>query len=161
MQRPRREGLRTDLKQSIMVSAPPSVVWEYAAEPEEGTPEAEMMRVVREPQEWVAAEPSPLPGTYTDPCHEGCFRSVTVEGSTVTVSGQDGEWDESTQTGPCLPGRPCFSWRLEGSLSADGLSLTCDFSEKTGGAVGELVGTWDAAGKRIVWPDGNAWTRVG
>ena len=47
MQRPRRKGPRTDLKQSIMVSAPPSVVWEYAAEPEEGTPEAEMMRVVR------------------------------------------------------------------------------------------------------------------
>jgi coproporphyrinogen III oxidase len=47
-------GLRSDGRtESILVSMPLKARWEYNHEPEEGTREAEMLEVLREPREWV------------------------------------------------------------------------------------------------------------
>jgi coproporphyrinogen III oxidase len=47
-------GLRSDGRtESILVSMPLTARWEYDHEPAEGTREAEMLEVLREPREWV------------------------------------------------------------------------------------------------------------
>lgn len=35
------------------VSFPPLVAWNHAAEPEEGTPEAALLEVLRQPRSWI------------------------------------------------------------------------------------------------------------
>ena len=39
--------------EGVMVSAPPLIAWEYNHVIEEGSPEAKIMAVLKEPQEWV------------------------------------------------------------------------------------------------------------
>lgn len=39
--------------ESIMVSAPPLIAWHYNVQPEEGSPEAALEAVLRQPREWV------------------------------------------------------------------------------------------------------------
>ena len=50
-----RFGLDGGRIESIMVSAPPRVQWQYMAsmEPGEGSPEAEMLDTLRTPQQWI------------------------------------------------------------------------------------------------------------
>jgi len=47
-------GLKTGGRiESILMSLPETARWEYCAEPEEGTPEAEFLEVCRNPRNWV------------------------------------------------------------------------------------------------------------
>eukprot|EP01018_Ginkgo_biloba_P009365 Gb_37977 [translate_table: standard] len=46
-------GLDGGRIESIMVSAPPLVAWKYNVTPEFGSPEAEMLNVLRKPRDWV------------------------------------------------------------------------------------------------------------
>ncbi len=39
--------------ESIMVSAPPLIAWRYNVQPEPGSPEEQLVRVLQKPQEWV------------------------------------------------------------------------------------------------------------
>ena len=49
-----RFGLRTGGRiESILMSLPLTSRWEYDAQPEPGTPEAELVEVLREPRQWV------------------------------------------------------------------------------------------------------------
>jgi coproporphyrinogen III oxidase len=45
-------GLDGGRIESIMVSAPPLIRWKYNAEPQEGSEEANMMKVLRKPRDW-------------------------------------------------------------------------------------------------------------
>ena len=36
-----------------MVSAPPLIAWRYDVQPEEGSPEAALVDVLREPRDWT------------------------------------------------------------------------------------------------------------
>lgn len=46
-------GLDGGRFESIMVSAPPLIAWKYMAVPEPGTPEHEMLEVLKVPRTWV------------------------------------------------------------------------------------------------------------
>ena len=47
-------GLKTNGRiESILMSLPPHVQWVYAHEPEEGTPEAKLLQVLKQPKDWV------------------------------------------------------------------------------------------------------------
>lgn len=47
-------GLKTNGRiESILMSLPPRVQWVYNEQPETGTPEADMLAVLRQPQDWV------------------------------------------------------------------------------------------------------------
>jgi coproporphyrinogen III oxidase len=47
-------GLRTGGRaESVLMSLPPTARWEYAVEPDEGSPEARLMEVLRHPRDWV------------------------------------------------------------------------------------------------------------
>mmetsp|Transcript_35986 Transcript_35986/g.113844 ORF Transcript_35986/g.113844 Transcript_35986/m.113844 type:complete len:292 (-) Transcript_35986:908-1783(-) len=48
-----RFGLDGGRVESIMVSAPPLIAWQYDAVPDEGTPEARTLEVLKSPREWV------------------------------------------------------------------------------------------------------------
>ena len=48
-----RFGLDSGRIESIMVSAPPLVAWEYDAAPEPGSPEAALLEVLRTPRSWA------------------------------------------------------------------------------------------------------------
>ncbi len=48
-----RFGLDGGRVESIMVSAPPLVVWRYAAAPAPGSPEAALVEVLRAPRAWA------------------------------------------------------------------------------------------------------------
>lgn len=51
-------GLRTDGRtESILMSLPLTARWEYAHEPVEGSPEWEMLEVLKTPRRWVHPEP--------------------------------------------------------------------------------------------------------
>ena len=39
--------------ESVMVSAPPLVAWKYNVVPAEGSPEARLVEVLQNPQEWA------------------------------------------------------------------------------------------------------------
>jgi coproporphyrinogen III oxidase len=54
-----RFGLEGGRIESIMVSAPPRVQWQYmkSVQPDEGSPEHEMLQVLQKPREWVVASP--------------------------------------------------------------------------------------------------------
>ena len=84
-------------------------------------------------------------GTYSDPNHPGCDRSVDVRvgAGKIGVSGFD--LDEAGSK---------VSW---GPLEAtvEGTTIVVDFSPKGGPSY--LTGKWDAAKRSIVWADGNAW----
>ena len=48
-------GLKTDGRiESILMSLPPLVRWDYDAAPQPGTPEAELLEVLRQPRDWLA-----------------------------------------------------------------------------------------------------------
>lgn len=46
-------GLDGGRVESIMVSAPPLIAWRYDVQPEEGSPEAALVEVLRQPREWA------------------------------------------------------------------------------------------------------------
>lgn len=47
-------GLQTNGRtESILMSLPPLVRWEYCYQPEPGTPEAKLTEVFLKPQDWV------------------------------------------------------------------------------------------------------------
>ena len=46
-------GLSGGRLESIMVSAPPLIAWRYNVIPEEGSPEARLVSVLKQPAEWV------------------------------------------------------------------------------------------------------------
>lgn len=47
-------GLKTNGRiESILMSLPPTVQWKYNHVPEEGTPEAELLKVLAEPKAWI------------------------------------------------------------------------------------------------------------
>lgn len=48
-----RFGLSPESVERVLVSSPPLIMWRFRAEPEPGTPEAEMMAVLRQPCEWA------------------------------------------------------------------------------------------------------------
>ena len=48
-----RFGLDSGRIESIMVSAPPLVAWDYDVTPAAGSPEAELLGVLREPRSWA------------------------------------------------------------------------------------------------------------
>ena len=48
-----RFGLDSGRIESIMVSAPPLVAWEYDVTPSPGSPEQELLTVLRTPRNWV------------------------------------------------------------------------------------------------------------
>lgn len=51
--------------------------------------------------------------------------------------------------------------KLEGKVSEDGDSIAIDFSPKTEGRVGLLVGKYDDFGTPgILFPDGNKWLKI-
>ena len=88
-------------------------------------------------------------GTYSDPIHPGCFR--TVDARAGKVSGVDG-------TPACGPDAKLTEWEL-GATFAEGkggdVTLLVDFSPK--GGPKDLEGKY--AKGRISWPDGNSWTK--
>ena len=45
-------GLDGGRVESIMVSAPPRVRWDYDVQPAGGTPEADLVEVLRTPRDW-------------------------------------------------------------------------------------------------------------
>ena len=120
---------------------------------------------------------SPLEGTFTDPFHPGCTRTVTLDGlGGAVVTGEDGAEQPACLDGrvscppwmPRLPRRPWptdadeqarRAWKLEGTVAEDGRAVEVDFGPKTNGAVGRLRGVFNGR-DGIDWPDGNTWTRV-
>lgn len=101
-------------------------------------------------------------GEYDDPKHPGCLRSIKVDGGrsrTAYVSGVDGLPEKTTKKCPAeLKATPADLWKLEGTVAADGKTISIDFSPKTNGRVGLLEGKYEDGG--IVFPDGNKWTKV-
>ena len=115
-----------------------------------------------------SGEGARLSGAYSDPNHPGCPRRIVVrpDEAAADVSGED----STAPSGACdvAPGGgvgaqsvawgPIVAWF--GPDAATGrASLAVDFSSKGGPT--HLVGVWDEDGSRIIWADGNAWTRVG
>ncbi len=48
-------GLKTNGRiESILMSLPPKVQWHYDHHPEKDSPEAELMKVIRKPKNWVS-----------------------------------------------------------------------------------------------------------
>ena len=47
-------GLSGGRLESIMVSAPPLVAWKYNVVPQDGSPEAELVAVLRNPIDWAS-----------------------------------------------------------------------------------------------------------
>lgn len=108
-------------------------------------------------------------GEYDDPNHPGCLRSVKVVGPKVDPAGRKGRNPVAYVKGvdTTVPGKymcdrvPELSevWKLEGKVSEDGESISIDFSPKTKGEVGMLIGKWDTFGSPgITFPDGNKCT---
>ena len=95
-------------------------------------------------------------GEYDDPNHPGCLRSVKVVGPKVDPAGRKGRNPVAYVKGvdTTVPGKymcdrvPELSevWKLEGKVSEDGESISIDFSPKTKGEVGMLIGKWDTFG---------------
>jgi coproporphyrinogen III oxidase len=47
-------GLKTQGRtESILMSLPPRVRWDYNVEPKEGSPEAKLIAVLQEPKDWI------------------------------------------------------------------------------------------------------------
>ena len=110
-------------------------------------------------------------GEYDDPNHPGCLRSVKVVGPKVDPAGRKGRNPVAYVKGvdTTVPGKymcdcvPELSevWKLEGKVSEDGESISIDFSPKTKGEVGMLIGKWDTFGSPgITFPDGNKCTHA-
>lgn len=79
-------------------------------------------------------------GTYTDPQHPGCTRTVKVSGSDVKISGFDQPDGEI--------------WKVTGKTSDTGMAV--DFTAK-GGPTG-VPAEWTGTGFKF--PDGNVWTKL-
>lgn len=111
-------------------------------------------------------------GEYDDPKHPGCLRSVKVVGAKLGADGRKERTptaqvkgvDQTPGLQNACEGTPELAnvWKLEGKVSEAGDTITVDFSPKTQGRVGKLVGTYDNFGgaEGILWPDGNKWTKV-
>lgn len=110
-------------------------------------------------------------GEYDDPKHPGCLRSVKVVGAKVGPDGRKSRnptayvkgVDSLPKGGKSCSGTPSLEdvWSIEGKVAEDDSSISIDFSSKTQGRVGLLVGKYDDFnGAGIVFPDGNKWTKV-
>ena len=112
-------------------------------------------------------------GEYDDPNHPGCLRSVKVVGAKVGPDGRKERKPTAYVKGVdslpmgykgCRAGDvPTLAdvWSIEGKVSEDGQSIAIDFSAKTNGKVGLLVGEYDDFnGPGIRFPDGNKWSKV-
>ena len=88
-------------------------------------------------------------GTFSDPNHPGCTRTVDVvvsgDDDDVTVSGADFDDD-----GELVPWGPL-------KAKVDDTKIVVDFSPK--GGPSNLTGTWNANTKSIDWEDENAWPK--
>jgi hypothetical protein len=118
---------------------------------------------------------SPFTGEYEDPKHPGCLRSVKVVGPKLGPDGRRGRKPVAVVSG--VDGLPAGAgtkacpkgevpelkdvWKLEGTVSEDGTTLTVDFSPKTEGRVGVLVAKYDDFDPPgIQFPDGNKWVKI-
>ena len=112
-------------------------------------------------------------GEYDDPNHPGCLRSVKVVGAKLGPDGRKERKPTAYVKGVdslpagykgCRAGdKPTLAdvWSIEGKVAEDGQSIAIDFSAKTNGKVGLLIGEYDDFnGPGIKFPDGNKWTKV-
>jgi hypothetical protein len=95
-----------------------------------------------------AANAVDFTGAFADPFHPNCQRVISVDGSTASLKGTDGN-----------PGCPIDgsgkNWTLTGKV--DGDTILVDFRPK--GGPPDLKGVWDTTSPAgIRWPDGNKWT---
>jgi hypothetical protein len=109
-----------------------------------------------------AGGPAEFAGSYADPFHPNCQRTIVVQdkgklpaAAAVTLRGTDGNPG-------CPPDGSGAPWTLAGTADAATGSLLVDFSPKGGPA--DLRGVWEegeAGGSPgIRWPDGNKWTKI-
>lgn len=99
--------------------------------------------------------PSPssiFDGSYSDPNHPGCARTVQVAGDGVTaaVYGEDGDEGSSDCANPVAWGP------LEASVSGDAIKI--DFSPK--GGPSDLTAEYDHDDDGILFSDGNLWSKL-
>lgn len=87
--------------------------------------------------------PSVFIGSYSDPFHPGCTRSISAKGRELIVSGSD-QKDGSSP------------WSLQATQSQN--TILVDFSPKGGPA--NLRGEYNEEKSAIVWQDGNSWTKI-
>ena len=90
-------------------------------------------------------------GTYLDPNHPGCTRTIkAVSATEIGITGFDAAAGEGH---PCN-GKTDIPWGpLDGKVTGD--TIVIDFSPK--GGPSDLTGTWTPNSKRITWADGNYW----
>jgi hypothetical protein len=79
-------------------------------------------------------------GTWKDPAHPGCTRTITLAGNKAIINGADED------------GKP---WKVTGKVVDS--SIFVDFTPKGGPADVEAK---YKVGKGIVFPDGNVWTKA-
>lgn len=92
-----------------------------------------------------------LKGVYYDPLHGGCVRVVTqTDERNFIIKGVYGD-DEP----PYHPGEVWIA-----KISADGLFLTVDFTNKAVNHERIYSALWCPSARKIAWQDGNVWTKL-
>ena len=102
-------------------------------------------------------------GNYYDPNHPGCPRSIDERG---TVRGLDpvpfkrGKGCRGVKKTDASKVESKFkAWKISGKISRGDDSILIDFNAKDGSGE-KLTGTWDAARKGILFPDGTLWRKL-
>ena len=97
----------------------------------------------------VAVDAVDFSGSYSDPNHSNCLRTVQVVGTRADVSGTDG-------SPGCPPDGTGEAWDLVGEVHGE--TIQVDFSPKGGPA--NLTGKYETSpSPGIRWPDGNLWSK--
>lgn len=96
-------------------------------------------------------------GSYNDPNHPGCARSIAVAANVGKVFGADAAGGE----GVACDGKTDIPWgplaaTIQQSTSSEP-TIVVDFSPK--GGPKNLLGRWDPTDSAIQWADGNNWTK--
>jgi len=94
-------------------------------------------------------------GRYFDPKHPGCKRQISV-----TSRGLDLFLNDAVGADGCLKGDPQKNYVLPTKFEAKKDTLTIDFSRKGGPKA--VVAKFEDDGKfgKLVFPDGNKWTKM-